>query len=241
MVYSLWPRAMSKPTLQTVLITALIVVFPCVLVSGLTLKSNIKDYFVLDEDVNFDDTDNCTELKFEQYYLKTTNLNSSTTTRILNCLPQNITRDKYFPKCCPPNHIYHRKHHKCIENNNVTNIHESFGNETLLIRTDLTNCTVVLDHVLREYNPFFINNDKALNFNKKIYELGKYCLDNTWDDDNLVLKTCEDVNICTRGNVRCIKKCCPDGQYYKGASCHPDPHYGISLEGNTRFKAENGE
>ncbi|GJQ86503.1 hypothetical protein Trydic_g10403 [Trypoxylus dichotomus] len=108
-------------------------------------------------------------------------------------------------------------------------------------KTDLNNCTVVLDHILRkDKEGWTIEFDRSLRFEGKSYSLGYYCLDNVLEkEEYVVVKTCEDVSICRNRDVRCIKKCCPDGQYYQGTSCSAGPYFGLSLESNTRFLEKN--
>lgn len=200
--------------------------------------SYAEDFVI--NDYQFNDTVNCSLLDSSQYYLY--NSNNFSAIRKLECLSGNLAGIKYFPKCCPPNYVYERKDHKCVESNS-SNIYENIINGSLLIRNDLSQCKMILDHVIIDtpYKSVFIASDGTALFKDKLYHLGSYCMDYTNEKDNLVIRTCEEIDVCRSEGVRCIKKCCDDGKYYKGTSCYPGYKYGLSLTNMTRFKYQNGE
>lgn len=200
---------------------------------------NYGSYFFID-DYEFNNTTKCQPLDKQQYYLY--NINNSGTFKKLECIPENIVeKDVYFPKCCPPNYIYELKHHKCVENN-ITNFLDEFGNRTLLIRTDLLECKVILDHVHNTGSATIsVDLEGSLHMKDKSYQFGSYCMDNSDEKESLVVRTCEDIHVCRSQGVTCIKKCCPDGQYYEGNRCYPGNEFGLSLQNITRFKDPVGK
>ncbi|KRT81798.1 hypothetical protein AMK59_5226 [Oryctes borbonicus] len=186
-------------------------------------------------DYQLNETENCQQLnKHQQYFLY--NIDSDHTFQKLDCLPESLTKEAiYFSKCCPPNYIYEPKEHKCIENNS-SSIFDGFDSGTLLIRNDLSECKVVLDHLLdTPTNAFTIDADGSLHYNDRTYRIGSYCFDNS-DMKKMVIRTCEKVDVCRNQGVRCIKKCCPVGQYYEGSTCSAGHQFGVSLANITRFK-----
>lgn len=202
---------------------------------------NITELFVYDN-VTKNETKNCQPLTTSQqyYWQSTTNTNSTETVK-LDCLYEDLSHDKYFPKCCPPNYLYYAKHHKCIPSN-ASNIHSYLGSANLLIRTDLINCTTILNQIhFKNETKLTVNSDRSLNYGGKVYALGKYCLDNLLEEEQFILRTCEEVDVCRNDGVKCIKKCCPDGQYYKQTDCHPGSEFGLSVENTTRFLDNHGK
>ncbi|KAK9730411.1 hypothetical protein QE152_g15216 [Popillia japonica] len=212
-------------------ILSALVIIPCI---NCSLK-NAKGFFVYEDAKETSLVDNCYSLLDQQYYWQNISNNNISDITKLDCLNGNLSKDKYFPKCCPPNYVYHKRHHKC-HLNDTTNIYDVFGEENLLIRSGL-NCTVILDNtIMIDGNDWVINADRSLNFGGRSYRLGDYCLDNHLDNDNeLILRTCEAVDVCRKNNLKCIKKCCADGYFYKGTKCTLGPYFGLSLENNTRF------
>lgn len=200
-----------------------------------------KEFFVY-RNISQTGLDDCHPLIRQQYYWKNIGDDNSSDIIKLDCLHRNLSIDKYFPKCCPPNYAYYKKYHQCILSNTTTNIYDAFGMESLLIKTDLSNCSVVLDHILRkDEGGVAINSDRSLNLDSRFYPLGSYCVENHLEnEEEFVVRTCEDVDACRTKTVKCIRKCCPDGQYYEGTSCQLGSHYGLSLENNTRFMDKDG-
>lgn len=199
-----------------------------------------KDHFAVN-DYQLNDTASCRPLNKEQYYLYKIDQNSSVFKK-LDCLSENLLNEAvYFSKCCPPNHIYEQKEHKCVEHNS-TNLFEEFYDSVFLIRTDLSDCKIILDHVLDEtVDAFRIESDGSLFYKNRKHNLGSYCVDNINAKEKMIIRTCEEITVCRDKNVRCIKKCCPDGQYYEGSACFPGHQFGLSLRNMTRFKDPSGK
>ncbi|GJQ86504.1 hypothetical protein Trydic_g10404 [Trypoxylus dichotomus] len=153
----------------------------------------------------------------------------------LDCLPESLSKETILSKCCSPNYNYEPKDHKCVESNS-TNILEGFKNGSLLIKSGLSDCQIVLDHLLdTPTNAFSIGLHGSLHYNDRTYQIGSYCFDNN-EGEGMVIRTCEKVDMCKNQGVRCIKKCCPDGQYYEGTTCSAGHQFGLSLANITRFK-----
>lgn len=109
----------------------------------------------------------------------------------------------YFPKCCPLNYIYNTVLHSCEERPNVTH---SFIREAF-VKVGLPDCKIIMDIKLHKQVDLYgsiIEDDKS----------SEYCLDEN-DKGTFTMRECrKNTNVCDR--IRCVKKCCPDGQSFVG-------------------------
>lgn len=123
--------------------------------------------------------------------------------------------EQIFPKCCPLNHVYNTEIHSCQE---ATSLNHSYISQDFL-QIGLPNCKVIVDYELNENSIHKRNNKISIN---------SYCIDKS-HTDSYVLRECKDsVEICEE--IRCFKKCCPDGQsFINGPNCYDTYKYGLNL------------
>lgn len=121
--------------------------------------------------------------------------------------------DRVFPKCCPLGYTYSTRIHACQENITVT---EDYFKETF-VKIGLPHCKLIVDESIQEISP-----DLNLNDNN-------YCIDQDQNGD-LVKRNCKKdlKGVCDQ--IRCVKKCCPDGKsYINGPHCKDTHIYGLDL------------
>ncbi|KAF5289044.1 hypothetical protein FQA39_LY03923 [Lamprigera yunnana] len=139
-----------------------------------------------------------------------------------------------FPKCCPISSVYNLFDHSCVpinndaDNNDTTlteEILKPYLNKTMLYLTiGMSHCkTVLVDYEVSFFKDILYQTDKSIvleNYNK-MFPHQTYCIDKT-SRDSYVVRSCEYLTSCKskieEDKPRCIRKCCPDGYYYKGSS-----------------------
>lgn len=117
-----------------------------------------------------------------------------------------------FPKCCPMNYTYNTILHGCEESDaDLDFIEERF------VKVGLPSCKVIVDHELNEVTEL-----------KDSVSLDSYCVDKN-EKGSFVYRECKkDIEVCE--DVRCIKKCCPDGQSFINRSqCFDTYVHGLNL------------
>lgn len=122
----------------------------------------------------------------------------------------------YFPKCCPLNYTYNSILHSCEKRENADH---NYITETF-IKVGLLDCKVIVD----------LNLNKQTDI-RNISELtnSKYCLDENEMGSFTVRECRQNTEVCS--DVRCVKKCCPDGQsYVDGRHCLDTYTNGLDLK-----------
>ncbi|KAF2894334.1 hypothetical protein ILUMI_11839 [Ignelater luminosus] len=161
----------------------------------------------------------------------------------------------FFPKCCPTHSSYDTKIHKCVRlknesTSNYTSFTEDYLNEHLLngmffIQPGLSDCvTVIADYQLSFFDFSLIDENRGfyLESLNKTFSYGSYCVDKVYNSDNHVARICHpDLSICRHNifqddKIRCIRKCCPDGQVYRGGGkCKFDFAHGLDFENSSKI------
>lgn len=127
----------------------------------------------------------------------------------------------YFAKCCPLNYAYNTKTHSCrkVEKNR-------FDHYELFYKIGLRNClnALIVDFITNFENlKFFQNGSVALLKSGEYFNNGRYCLDEVFNTDLVVIRYCDSDGLMECGrNRRCLRKCCPDLEIFvKGSHCKP--------------------
>lgn len=128
-----------------------------------------------------------------------------------------LKEDDIFPKCCPIDHFYNTKTHGCIFGPNPDFFQARF------IRVGLVRCNFIVD-----YNYFKEVPDKGSRFWSDKNLQGGYCIDRD-ESGWFVIRVCEsDYGVC--GNLRCVRKCCQDGQsFINGTFCRDTYVHGLDM------------
>ncbi|CAH1279116.1 unnamed protein product [Diabrotica balteata] len=121
----------------------------------------------------------------------------------------------YFTKCCPLGYIYEPKNHSCVIKGNYD--HTFIHNK--LIKVGLPQCRIVVD-------------SEVLSLGGHTSE-DEFCEDET--KNGFVRRQCKDENVCS--DIRCVKKCCRDGQsFVNGSHCVDTYTNGIDLKFSTKVE-----
>ncbi|KAJ8915633.1 hypothetical protein NQ315_003417 [Exocentrus adspersus] len=129
-----------------------------------------------------------------------------------------VINELAFPKCCPLNHTYNTALKACRDSVKGFNITVTGTN---LIKVGLPNCKVIADYEVNEINSLF----------KKLTQsatAGTYCFD--WNEKgSYIYRECNnELDVCD--NIKCVKKCCPDGQSFINQSkCFDTYTRGLNL------------
>ncbi|CAG9855505.1 unnamed protein product [Phyllotreta striolata] len=126
----------------------------------------------------------------------------------------------FFPKCCPMNSVYDSELHSCIESSK----YPDFINETF-VKVGLPHCKIIHDF---EISPALYRYASG-NLDKN-----SFCLDRN-ERGAFVLRRCQEgYDICRK--MRCVKKCCPDGQSFVNSSkCVDTYSHGVNVSSLERF------
>ncbi|XP_045467311.1 probable G-protein coupled receptor Mth-like 3 isoform X2 [Harmonia axyridis] len=143
--------------------------------------------------------------------------------------------DEYYPKCCQLGHIYNDKLHSC-QPANITSSTETTIPLNSFILVGLPQCEVIVD--------FFVSDLKEVAWPTRIlhvkgesrsFDGKKFCVDDTVSGSRYVVRICESLDVCDR--IRCIHKCCPDGQsFVNGSKCVDTFRYGIDLHSSANIE-----
>lgn len=128
----------------------------------------------------------------------------------------------YFPKCCPLGYNYNLVSHACIkiENRKPAFIEGSF------VKVGLPHCKIIIDFKSKDYND-----------RNNTYD---YCIDEDQNSE-YIRRECRPTNEICR-TIRCIKKCCPDGQSFQDkAICYDTHTRGLRLNFSTNIEDSFGE
>ncbi|KAK9869405.1 hypothetical protein WA026_003160 [Henosepilachna vigintioctopunctata] len=148
---------------------------------------------------------------------------------------QQEMNEQYFPKCCPIGHKYNKTFHSCEKSEGRDNLLISISNSTF-VKIGLPECDIISDMFYQSFEDIKNHNEHILSDTRKVVGNGKFCLDETLGGD-FVLRICEsNAEICDK--IRCIHKCCPDGQsYVNSPNCVDTFKFGVNL--HSSGKVEN--
>ncbi|KAK9872026.1 hypothetical protein WA026_015275 [Henosepilachna vigintioctopunctata] len=142
----------------------------------------------------------------------------------------------FFPKCCHLGRSYNQKLHSCVQMENSSAI-EKFIPRDSYISIGLPNCKIISDVEQPSLESFSFPSDFIyLSKEKKNISKGNFCVDSTLDS-KFIVRICEkDYQVCDQ--VRCIHKCCFDGQsFVNGSKCRDTFRYGVDLK-STKYIEE---
>lgn len=129
---------------------------------------------------------------------------------------ERLVKGQIFSKCCPLNYTYNSVLHSCEESNSDFDFIEGH-----LIRVGLPGCKIIIDEELNDIA------EKYHDLKDSAYP-ESYCFDRN-EKGSFVYRQCkENLDVCD--NIRCIKKCCPDGQSFINQSqCFDTYTHGLNL------------
>lgn len=153
-----------------------------------------------------------------------------------------------FHKCCPPNHAYNTKEHKCLKESN-SGIFRDLYNGTHFIHVSLESCELpVKDYFVGPNDlPQPINGD--LIFQSERLSFSNYCIDKIGRTlDKYVLRIChKNYDVCKtkygeEDRIKCIRKCCPDGMMHANSSrCVTTYDHGLEFGNLHQVHSPNGK
>lgn len=146
----------------------------------------------------------------------------------------------YFPKCCPPNHVFEPESRKCVRTN-ISNLYDDLGLNVSIIRSGLSNCEVIVDRRVSEFTIENFTKDRQFLFNNEVFSYGKYCLDKTFDEEGYIARLCYPEKYCSTHKDWCLKKCCHDGYVLVGKECALKPSLGLNINDNLDVIEKNGK
>ncbi|XP_063918053.1 G-protein coupled receptor Mth-like [Zophobas morio] len=126
-----------------------------------------------------------------------------------------------YSKCCPLNYFYNSTSHGCVKSENElpTFFRESF------VKVGLRECKIIADVRVNTHDLVI---DAITKYKKTKDASGQYCVDK--DQNNLfVVRVCHSsYDVCDK--IRCIRKCCLDGQsFINGSHCRYTFAHGLDL------------
>lgn len=119
----------------------------------------------------------------------------------------------HFPKCCPLGYNYNKKIHSCVE---TLRTEENFIQGTF-VKAGLTQCKLIVDEEINEVPvDIHLHNDT-------------YCVDRD-QTGGLIRRNCKYEIKETCEEIKCVKKCCPDGKsFVNGSTCLDTYVHGTDL------------
>lgn len=134
----------------------------------------------------------------------------------------------YFPKCCPLNYTYNTALHSCEERGHAA---PDYIKETF-VKVGLPDCKVIVDVQLNKTIDLYrgIINENGYT---------EYCLDEN-EKGSFTMRQCrKDTKVCD--GIRCVKKCCPDGQSFVGGRrCLDTYTHGLNLTFSSKVQDPEG-
>ncbi|KAJ8915636.1 hypothetical protein NQ315_003420 [Exocentrus adspersus] len=129
-----------------------------------------------------------------------------------------LFEERHFPKCCPLNYTYNSALHSCEERGNLTH---DFIRE-IFIKVGLLDCKVIVDFELNERVDLYAS---VIDIKRH----SEYCVDEN-EKGRFTMRECRnDTEVCD--HIRCVKKCCPDGQsFIDGPHCRDTYVNGLNLK-----------
>lgn len=155
--------------------------------------------------------------------------------------PIDILEVNFFHKCCPLDFFYNSTTHSCVHQNKVEKLDIEFIKQKF-IKVGLPDCKVIVDYNLAvvehrlELGALFLDKPRRKRFGD-----GDFCLDKDQNDD-LIARAChkDDLKVCE--NVKCLHKCCPDGQsFVNGQKCTNTYVHGMDLSFSGRIRNASGK
>lgn len=141
----------------------------------------------------------------------------------------------FYLKCCPLGYFYHSAAHSCIPKDQLD---KSFITQNF-IKVGLPHCNLIVDYKLipgkyrMELGNLYIEETRK-------FQEGRFCVDK--DENNfLIARGCyDDLGPCYEG-IKCIHKCCPDGQsFVNGQKCVNTYEHGLNLSFTDRVNNSQG-
>lgn len=142
----------------------------------------------------------------------------------------------FYPKCCHLEHAYNPKIHAC----QPWNVSKNIVPPNSFIFVGLPSCEIIQD--------IFISNLGGLNQSvidlrfkndDRTFDEGKFCVDSTVSG-SFVARLCENYDICK--SIRCVRKCCQDGQsFVNGSKCKDTFKYGVNLDVSKKIEEPEGK
>ncbi|CAG9833810.1 unnamed protein product [Diabrotica balteata] len=133
-------------------------------------------------------------------------------------------------KCCPVEYFYNQTTRSCAKLTNKTN---SFRREILKIGLQ---CEIILDMIINFKTDVIYNKTLTVLKTGETYLENQFCLDNTVDGKDVV-RLCKSWRYCKR--VKCVRKCCPDGQsFVNGSFCRDTFVHGVEFQKYKDFFGE---
>nr|XP_023016750.1 probable G-protein coupled receptor Mth-like 2 [Leptinotarsa decemlineata] len=130
----------------------------------------------------------------------------------------------FFPKCCPLGYVYNAITHGCVKKPSPADfLKEPF------VKVGLTNCRLVVDTILHGTDDFqYTLLNHTGRYQRNVLYPGSFCIDKT-ENESLVLRECQE-SLRTCDTIKCVKKCCPDGQsFVNGSKCVNTYEHGLNL------------
>lgn len=129
-------------------------------------------------------------------------------------VPLGQVTETIFPKCCHLNYVYNSIIHSCEERQNLNHSYI----EANYLQIGLPNCRIIAD-----YEWFGL-----INTRNNLGSIGSYCIDKTHMDSFVLRKCKETIEVCNK--IRCLKKCCPDGQsFIETDTCYDTYKFGLNV------------
>lgn len=171
-------------------------------------------------------TEECVEAHENSVYIF--NSKNETFTKIREVI------DEIPHKCCPYGFVYNVQKHSCDEASQASKDKQG------IITVGLRHCQVIIDHTYDFFNFTEPNFNKTHIFiEDRTIPKDKYCIENT-STGGTVVRVCDGMKICE--DVRCLSKCCPDGQsFVNGSFCTDTFVHGFDIRNLTYIENNNGE
>lgn len=157
---------------------------------------------------------------------------------------EEITPQRTFAKCCPLKHSYDPRIHTCVKETKEDNF--PFPSTTFFTEIGLENCGLdaAIKDIVLEPDDIDISKNGSLHLkldNLKI-DTENFCVDSVHRENYYIARVCDSVeNVCKHNEkeadkVRCLRKCCADGENFVERKCTRMFDNGINL---TKFPFDN--
>ncbi|XP_028136498.2 G-protein coupled receptor Mth isoform X1 [Diabrotica virgifera virgifera] len=133
-------------------------------------------------------------------------------------------------KCCPVEYFYNQTGRSCTK---IANKNNTFTREILKIGLQ---CEIVIDMIINFRTDVIYNKTLTVFKTGETYLENQFCLDNTIDGRDIV-RLCKSWRYCKK--VKCVRKCCPDGQsFVNGSFCRDTFVHGVEFQKYKDFFGE---
>ncbi|CAG9814500.1 unnamed protein product [Phaedon cochleariae] len=178
-------------------------------------KDTVKRLTIFANQTNFLDTETdgqCVEVYNDQAY--------TFTIRNGDIAEETPLTSQIFQKCCPLGYSYHPQLHACTK----TDLAEEDFITGNVVRVGLPQCKLIVDYELDDRG-FWSGSD--------------FCVDRNVEGGFVRRECREDTEIC--GGIRCVRKCCADGQsFVNGSNCVDTFTNGLDLTFSTSIDNPRG-